>query len=56
MRDSIDLFCHEPLVPEFAPYIGVQYARLFGDTADFSRARGEDIGSWSFLVGLRTWF
>jgi copper resistance protein B len=43
-------------VPEFAPYVGVEYERAFGDTADFSRAAGEKIGGWSFLVGLRTWF
>lgn len=43
-------------VPEFAPYIGVEYERRFGDTADFARAAGEDVGGWAFLVGLRTWF
>lgn len=41
---------------EFAPYVGVQYERRFGETADFARAAGEDVGGWSFLVGLRTWF
>src|SRR3546814_9755282 len=40
-------------VPEFAPYIGVEYERSFGDTARFARAAGEDVGGWSFLVGLR---
>lgn len=44
------------IVPEFAPYLGVEYERAFGDTADFHRAGGEDAGSWSFLVGVRTWF
>lgn len=43
-------------VPEFAPYIGVEYERKFGDTADFARLAGEDVGGWSFLVGLRSWF
>ena len=43
-------------VPEFAPYVGVQYERKFGDTADFSRARGEGGGGWSLLLGVRTWF
>ena len=42
--------------PEFAPYIGVEYERAFGDTADFRRASGEKAGGWSLLVGLRTWF
>jgi len=39
-----------------APYIGVQYERAFGDTADFRRVAGEEAGGWSLLVGLRTWF
>ncbi len=39
-----------------APYVGVQYERAFGDTADFRRAAGEDVGGWSLRVGLRTWF
>ncbi|MGV2495103.1 copper resistance protein B [Pelagerythrobacter aerophilus] len=43
-------------VPEFAPYIGVEYERAFGDTADFRRSDGEDIGGWSVLLGIRSWF
>ncbi len=42
--------------PEFAPYVGVEYERAFGRTADFRRAEGEEAGGWSLLVGLRTWF
>lgn len=41
---------------EFAPYVGVQYERRIGDTADFAGAAGEDVGGWAFLVGLRSWF
>ncbi len=43
-------------VPEFAPYVGVEYGRKFGDTADFARAAGEDVGGWALLLGVRTWF
>lgn len=43
-------------VPEFAPYIGVEYERAFGDTADFRRSDGGDIGGWSVLLGIRSWF
>ncbi|HET9429211.1 MAG TPA: copper resistance protein B [Allosphingosinicella sp.] len=39
-----------------APYVGVQYERAFGDTADYRRASGEDSGGWRFLLGIRTWF
>ena len=42
--------------PEFAPYIGVEYERAFGDTADYARAAGDMAGGWSLLVGIRTWF
>lgn len=43
-------------VPEFAPYVGVQYERAFGDTADFRRLDGEEAGGWSLLLGVRAWF
>lgn len=41
---------------EFAPYIGVQYERAFGDTRRFLRADGEDTGGWSLITGIRAWF
>jgi copper resistance protein B len=44
------------IVPEFAPYVGVRYERAFGDTADFRRADGENVGGWSLVLGVRTWF
>lgn len=44
------------LVPEFAPYVGVDYERGVGDTADFARAAGERVGGWAFVAGIRAWF
>ena len=44
------------IVPEVAPYLGVQYGRAFGNTADFRRAAGEEVGGWSLLLGVRAWF
>ena len=44
------------IVPEFAPYIGVEWSRKFGDTARFARLGGEDAESTSFVVGVRLWF
>ena len=41
---------------EFAPYIGVSWERQFGDTARFTRARGDNTGGFSFVAGVRTWF
>jgi len=42
--------------PQFAPYVGVEYERAFGDTARFGRARGEKAGNVSLLLGIRAWF
>lgn len=44
------------IVPEFAPYVGVEYERAFGNTADFRRTAGEDVGGWNLVLGVRTWF
>lgn len=44
------------IVPEFAPYVGVEYARKLGGTARFARAAGEDVGGTSFVAGVRLWF
>lgn len=41
---------------EFAPYVGVQYRRAFGDTRRFLRDEGERAGGWSLLTGVRVWF
>lgn len=41
---------------EFSPYIGVNFERAFGQTADFARAAGEDDAETSFVMGLRAWF
>lgn len=43
-------------VPEFAPYVGVEYDRALGDTARFNRAAGDDVGGWSLVLGVRAWF
>ena len=43
-------------VPEFAPYLGVLYERRLGSTADFVRAKGEDVDGWQFVAGTRFWF
>jgi copper resistance protein B len=41
---------------EFAPYVGVQYQRAFGNTRKLLRAEGEDVGGWTVVMGVRTWF
>lgn len=41
---------------EFAPYIGVNWNKKFGNTADFARANGEAVQDTQWVVGLRAWF
>jgi len=41
---------------EFAPYVGVEWMGIHGDTADLARARGEDRHDRRFVIGLRAWF
>lgn len=41
---------------EFAPYIGVSWDRKVGKTADYARARGQDVGGATFVAGIRAWF
>lgn len=53
---SMGLRLRYELIPEFAPYIGVQYERRFGQTARFRRVANQDVGGWAFLMGIRTWF
>jgi copper resistance protein B len=42
--------------PEFAPYIGVEWVRQFGDTARFARAAGGEASVTNFVAGLHFWF
>lgn len=41
---------------EFAPYVGVEWSRLHGDTADVARASAERTGEARAVAGLRVWF
>lgn len=41
---------------EFAPYIGVNWNKKFGNTADFARAKGKTVQDAQWVVGLRAWF
>ena len=41
---------------EFAPYIGVEWAKKLGDTARFARVAGEDADMVNFVAGIRFWF
>jgi len=41
---------------EIAPYIGINWTRKFGQTADYARAAGEDIKDTQIVAGIRLWF
>jgi copper resistance protein B len=41
---------------EFAPYIGVNWSKLFGNTADFATIAGESTSETQLVIGLRAWF
>ncbi|HHQ42423.1 MAG TPA: copper resistance protein B, partial [Chromatiales bacterium] len=41
---------------EFAPYVGVRWWRLYGETADMARADGEPTDDLAVVAGIRAWF
>ncbi|WP_299975564.1 copper resistance protein B [uncultured Pseudoteredinibacter sp.] len=41
---------------EIAPYIGVNWNKSFGNTADFARQAGEDTDDFQWVIGVRAWF
>jgi len=41
---------------EFAPYIGVNWLKLFGNTAEYARSVGDDPSEAQLVVGFRGWF
>lgn len=55
-RAELGLRLRYEIVKEFAPYIGVEYSRAFGNTADFVRAEGDKAGRVGFVIGVRAWF
>lgn len=41
---------------EFAPYVGVAWQNRYGGSAQFARERGERVGGWNLVAGVRVWF
>lgn len=41
---------------QFAPYIGVVWKRLYGNTADYAREAGERDSDTEYVAGVRLWF
>ena len=44
------------IVPEFAPYVGIEYEAKLGETADIARTAGKDPDGLKAVIGLRAWF
>lgn len=53
---SVGLRLRHEFRREFAPYIGVNWSKSFGQTADFARDEGEDTEDTVFVAGIRAWF
>lgn len=41
---------------EFAPYLGINWIKKYGNTADFASTVGEDIEDTQFVLGIRAWY
>lgn len=41
---------------EIAPYVGVNWAKKFGTTADLAREEGEQTSDIQLVAGIRAWF
>lgn len=41
---------------EITPYVGVEYKRVYDDTADLHRAEGEDLDQTVLVGGIRLWY
>lgn len=41
---------------EFAPYIGINWNKKYGNTATFAKTAGEEVDDTQIVVGIRAWF
>ena len=41
---------------QFSPYVGVEWTRRFGDTANLIRSAGDSVSDTEYVAGLRFWF
>lgn len=43
-------------VRQLAPYVGIEYGKKFGDTADFARSGNNEPDDVRLLAGVRAWY
>lgn len=53
---SAGLLLRYEIKRELAPYVGVEWEGVVGNTADLIRARGGEVDQTRFVVGLKAWF
>ncbi|HDH16857.1 MAG TPA: copper resistance protein B, partial [Gammaproteobacteria bacterium] len=41
---------------EFAPYIGINWEKVYGGTADYRREEGRNVSDFRVVAGVRAWF
>lgn len=53
---ELGLRLHYEIIREVSPYIGINYERKFGKSADLSSADGESTSDTQLLAGVSFWF
>ena len=53
---ELGLRLHYEFIREVSPYIGINYEKNFGDSADFLSDAGEDVSDTQLLAGVSFWF
>ncbi|WP_226911347.1 copper resistance protein B [Gallaecimonas mangrovi] len=53
---SLGLRLRYEITRQFAPYVGFEYQRKLGNTADLARSEGDHAGETKWLAGVRFWF
>ena len=53
---EVGLRLHYAINRQFAPYVGVNWEKKTGNTADYARDEGEDTDDVQWLVGVSAWF
>lgn len=53
---DIGIRIHYKARPSFTPYIGIEWTKIFSNTAKLHRLEGEKTENLSFLIGIHTFF
>lgn len=53
---SVGLRLRYEFTRQIAPFVGIEWAGKYGETADFARAAGENARETRWLAGVRFWF